>query len=97
MRNDGNPFWKKFKVLLPSEFFPWVMATGCFEDGDAPYLHIQGCPKHCGRACNERGPIMGRILKGWKERQSCSGKSWGSPSDKSRWGKRPRFRFDDPN
>jgi hypothetical protein len=89
MRNEKNPFWRKFKILMPRDFFPWVVASGCFEDGEAPYLHAQGCQRNCGKGCNEKGVVMGKLVKGWKDGSTCQPKSW--------WDRKPRFRFDDLN
>ena len=81
---DEKP--RKLNFLSGVDYFPWLDPQ-CFEDGEKPYLHVPGCAG-CGRSCNERGDLMGRQYKWWKEGKRCK---------PYRWVPRRRVSFDDSN
>ncbi len=62
--------WPKFpKLLMPRDFFPWVLVSGCLEErGGAAFLHVPGCRK-CKHDCNPRGSFMARVVIAWRTSQ----------------------------
>jgi hypothetical protein len=79
-----NPFRRKWVILMPKDYFPWVDPR-CFEDGEIPYLHTLACTWECKNTCNEKGVMMGKQYKWWKDGAKCT---------PHRWVRGRRFNFD---
>lgn len=75
MSQDPPPApWPKFpKLLMPRDFFPWVLVSGCLEEGKGlPFLHVPGCQR-CKRDCNPRGAFMAKVVVDWRNAQRSFG------------------------
>jgi hypothetical protein len=72
--------WPKFpKLLMPRDFFPWVLVSGGMDErGGVPFLHLPGC-KGCRRDCNPRGAAMARAVVAWRD-----GVGYGCPGPEPR-------------
>ncbi len=81
----AGPGHGSFKIPMPRDFFPWVVASGCLEKSPKPYLHEPTCGKTCMRKCNPSGGMQGLLVLRWLDNQ------------KLRWSKRRRFLFGSEN